>query len=281
MDSLAQFNSDNLVNVYCIFDDLSMTLMNTKTSSVGRPRDLSLAAVATISLIKSSYGIRTLKQLYRLLTDRFSTDFKLPCYKNFVAAMNDYAPSLFLLIQVLLSLRNKEAGVVKLVDSTAIPVCKNMRIPSHKVMKRLATRSKTTTGWFYGLKLHVVSDHQGRMLKIIFSTGNVDDRKALDVFLTMLSNTLVVADAGYASAKLENKARHYNNLLITGVRKNMKRIATKLHILLLNQRIRIEQLFNVLKERYGLITSLPRSENGYLAHYIRVLFGYLFIPVIS
>src|SRR3989344_5501887 len=166
MDSLAYFNSDNLARIYCIFDDLTMIIMNSNIPSAGRPRDLSLPDVATISLIKSSYGIRELKQLYRLLTDRFSSDFKLPCYKNFVAAMNDYAPSLFLLVQILLSLRNKQAGVVKLVDSTALPVCKNMRIPSHKVMKRLATRSKTTTGWFYGLKLHVVSDHTGRMLKI-------------------------------------------------------------------------------------------------------------------
>lgn len=281
MDSLAHFNPDNLLRIFCIFDDLIMTIIPKQNPAVGRPATLSLSDIATISLLKSSYGIRELKQLYRLLTDRFSLEFKLPCYKNFVVAMNNATPSLFLLIHILLSFKNKQAGVVKLVDSTSIPVCKNMRIPTHKVMKRLATRSRTTTGWFYGLKLHAVSDHNGNLLKIIFSTANVDDRKALNIFLEMLSNTLVVADAGYTSAKLEKKALINNNFLLTGVRKNMKRIATKLHIFLLNQRIRIEQLFNVLKERYGLITSLPRSENGYLAHYIRVLFGYLFLPIIS
>lgn len=281
MDSLAHGNSDNLLRIFCIFDDLTKMILPTPSVSAGRPRTLCVADIATISLIKSFYGIRELKQLYRLLTDRFSLEFTLPCYKNFVAAMNDYTPQLFVLIQILLSLKGKQAGMVKLVDSTALPVCKNMRIPTHKVMKRLATRSRTTTGWFYGLKLHVVTDHNGALLKIIFSTANVGDRRGLDQFLDMFSNTLFVGDAGYQSTKLEKKARQNNNLLITGVRKNMKKITTHLHILLLNQRIRIEQLFNVLKERCGLITSLPRSENGYLAHYIRVLFGYLFMPVIS
>jgi hypothetical protein len=42
-------------------------------------------------------------------------------------------------------------------------------------------------------------------------------------------------------------------------------------------RSRIETVFNILKERYGLVTSLPRSINGYLSHYIRVLFCYLVI----
>jgi hypothetical protein len=56
---------------------------------------------------------------------------------------------------------------------------------------------------------------------------------------------------------------------------------TPLQHFLLNQRIHVKQLFNVLKERHYLVTSLLRSEKGYLAHYIHVLFGYLFVPVIS
>lgn len=219
--------------------------------------------------------------MYRLLQDRFSNDFTLPCYKNFVVTMNDNSSALLFLIQLLLSFKNKTSGIIKIADSTAIPVCKNSRIPSHKVMKRLATRSKTTMGWFYGLKLHVITDEKGNLLKLLFTTGNVDDRKALDHFLQTLSNSLILADAGYISPKLQKRALKRRNLLLTCVRNNMKKIMTPLHHFLLNQRIHVEQLFNVLKERYYLVTSLPRSEKGYLAHYIRVLFGYLFVPIIS
>lgn len=281
MHSLAQSGVDNPSEIFCMLDDLVMNIFDTTQTTVGRKRTLSVSETATIAVLKASYGIKELKQMYRLLKDRFSSDFTLPCYKNFVQSMNDDSTALLILVQILLSFKNKTAGIIKIIDSTAIPVCKNSRIQAHKVMKRLATRSKTTTGWFYGLKLHVITDQKGNLLKLLFTTGNVDDRKALDQFLNVLSHSLILADAGYTSRKLEKKALKRNNLLLTCVRNNMKKIMTPLHHFLLNQRIHVEQLFNVLKERYYLVTSLPRSEKGYLAHYIRVLFGYLFVPIIS
>ena len=36
----------------------------------------------------------------------------------------------------------------------------------------------------------------------------------------------------------------------------------------------IETVFSVLKDRLGLVTSLPRSLDGYLTHYILVLLAY-------
>lgn len=280
MDSLAQTNSCNLAQLFCFIDDF-VRLIYPTTCRKGRPRELSLSETATIALLKSAYGIPQLKQMYRLLSDRFASEFHLPCYKNFVCVMNDYAPELLFMINLLLLMRNKNAGVIKIVDSTAVPVCKNMRISSHKVMKDLATRYKTTTGYFYGLKLHVVTDEYGNLLKFCFTTANVDDRKILDHFLNLLSDSLVLADAGYVSKTLEKKALHNNNFLLTCVRNNMKKLSTPLHIFLLNKRIHVEQFFSVLKDRFGLVTSLPRSVKGYLAHYIRAIFGCLFMPAFS
>lgn len=280
MDSLAQFNPDRLLQTFCILDDLVMNIFETQYT-VGRHRTLSLSEAATICLIKAQYGIQPLKKLYNLLTDRFSSEFTLPSYKSFVESMNAYAPELLRMIHILLQMKNKQSGIIKLIDSTAIPVCKNLRIPSHKVMKRLATRSKTTMGWFYGLRLHVVTNQDGSLLRLKFTTANVDDRKMLDEFLEFLTRSIIIADAGYLSPTLEKKAHTKRNILLTGVRKNMKKLVTPLHIFFLNMRIKVEHLFSVVKERYGLITSLPRSEAGYLAHYIRTIFGYLFIPLIS
>ena len=36
----------------------------------------------------------------------------------------------------------------------------------------------------------------------------------------------------------------------------------------------IEMVFSVLKDRLGLVTSLPRSLDGYLTHYILLLLAY-------
>ncbi|MEM8939904.1 MAG: transposase, partial [Bacteroidota bacterium] len=50
------------------------------------------------------------------------------------------------------------------IDSTKLPVCHNRRIHSHRVVKFLAQRGKTSTGWFYGLKLHLIIDPVGELI---------------------------------------------------------------------------------------------------------------------
>ncbi|WP_368491297.1 transposase [Clostridium sp. BJN0013] len=42
------------------------------------------------------------------------------------------------------------------IDSTALDVCNNRRIYLHKVFKEIAKLGRSSTGWFYGFKLHLV-----------------------------------------------------------------------------------------------------------------------------
>lgn len=273
-------DKSGVVEVFTILDDLN-ALLQLSPQMTGRPASFSLSEAATISLIRSNYGVRTWKGTYKLLQDRYPGDFTLPDYKNFVLLMNKYAKALMVLLNILLWFNRQKAGMIKLVDSTPLPVCMNRRIKRHKTMKSVATRSKTSTGWFYGLKLHAVSDLHGNLLMIRFTTGNVDDRVVLDKILEKITNSIFIADAGYISEQLQTKARQTANLLFTSVRKNMKKLASHLDICLLNLRPRIETLFSVLKERLGLVTTLPRSVNGYIAHYIHVVFGYVIRKAVS
>ena len=267
-------NISNIVESFTVLDDLTALLQLNKQTSRRKP-SLALSEVAAISLIRSEYSIRTWKGTYKLLRTRFKSEFRLPNYKSFVLLMNNNAKLILVLLNILLQVNRKKAGIIKLIDSTPLPVCKNIRIPRHKTCKKIATRSKTTMGWFYGLKLHLVSDLKGNILYIRFTTGNVGDRVVLDRLLERINNSIIVADAGYCSKPLEEKAGRNNNILITCLRKNMKKMATFLDICLLNLRPGIETLFSILKGRLGLVTSLPRSINGYIAHYIYVIFGYM------
>lgn len=273
-------NQSNIVESFVILDDLSALLQLNKQTS-GRKPSLNIAEIATISLIRSQFHIRTWKGLYKLLSSKYRYEFSLPCYKNFVMLMNENAKTILILINILLVMNRKHAGVIKIVDSTALPVRKNIRIYRHKTMKRVASRGKISLGWFYGLKLHALTDIYGNLLAMKFTTGSVGDRKALDAFLEKLHDSIILADAGYISKKLEEKALENNNILLTCMRKNTKKLASFLDICLLNLRPRIEQLFSILKERLGLITSLPRSVDGYIAHYIHTIFGYLTTKSIS
>mgnify|MGYP000738482376 CR=1 FL=1 len=128
--------------------------------------------------------------------------------------------------------------------------------------------------WFYGMKLHAITDLKGNLLGIKLTTGRTPDREILKKFLKDFYDSIVIVDAGYCSKKFEKLASENNNILKTCKRNNMKSLASKLDIKHLNLRNRIEVVFSVLKERLNLITSLPRSVNGYLAYYIHVIFGY-------
>jgi len=268
-------NSFDLVQTYCIMDDLFNVFNQHNNSKVGRKSILSISEIATITLIGLYYECGCLKSLYRLICDKFRNDFKLPRYQNFVNLMNKYSKYLLKFIFILCSLNNKQQGIITFCDSTKLEVCKIYREKRHKTMKQLATKSKSTTGWFYGLRLHILCDQDGNLMQIKFTTAVTGEREVLDEFLGKIQDCIIVADAGFVSKELERKANENNNLLITAVRRNMKTLHTIWQNSCLNMRSRIESVFGDLKERLGLVTSLPRSVNGYLAHYIRSIFGYM------
>jgi len=66
--------------------------------------------------------------------------------------------------------------VQHLIDSTPIAVCHNKRIRRHKVFTGLAQRGKSSLGWFYGFKLHLMVNDQGEIIAFCLTPVNVDDR---------------------------------------------------------------------------------------------------------
>ena len=61
------------------------------------------------------------------------------------------------------------------IDSTPLPVCHNRRIAKHKVFTGLAARGKTSMGWFFGFKLHIVFNHQREIVALKLTPGNAAD----------------------------------------------------------------------------------------------------------
>ena len=106
-------------------------------------------------------------------------------------------------------------------DATSIVVCHNRRIQSNKVFKNLAKRGKTSTGWFYGFKLHLVINDRGELLAFQVTPGNVDDRKPVPKMTRRVTGKLF-GDKGYISQKLFETLMEQGLKLITGIRKNMK-----------------------------------------------------------
>lgn len=97
----------------------------------------------------------------------------------------------------------------------------NKRISRNRVFKGLAARGKTTMGWFYGLKLHLVINHKGSIVVVKITPGNVDERTVLDEITRHLKGKLF-ADKGYISQNLSQALYQRGLKLITGIKRNMK-----------------------------------------------------------
>lgn len=234
----------------------------------GRKPKLTNTEAVTCVILKQRQNIATKKSLFEIVEPPLS-------YNRFVVALNRSAPYLAGIITAVLRLLNRDSHPLKFTDSTDLPVCLNKNGKGHRTMNGLAAWSKTGKGWFYGLKLHLSSDVTGKVLALKLTPGNSDDRTVFRRMNDKLRG-LFVADAGYVSAELAHDFHlEGERWLLTAVRANMKRLATGLGIALVRLRMRVEIHFRVLKLRYGLVTSFPRSLDGYLTHYLAAIAAHL------
>ena len=166
------------------------------------------------------------------------------------------------------------------VDSTPIRVCKNKRIKRNKVFKDIATVGKSTMGWFFGFKLHLIVNEKGDILNFVITPGNIDDRTPLNdsKFLEKIKGKLY-ADKGYISSKLTQLLFVDGIQLITGIRDKMKNCLLELKDkILLRKRSIIETINDELKNICEIEHSRHRSFENFISNLISGLIAYSFFP---
>lgn len=241
-----------------------------EASATGRPKKISNKDALIYALYQHQSTRATKKSVY--------DDFKdvLHCsYKTFVVSVNRVARLSLLLLCILMRLGRTHAHLVKYTDATDIPVCLKKNADSHKTMRAFAEIGRSSKGWFYGIKLTITRDHAGRLLALKFTRPSKNDR---DIFRKINKDIhgILIADAGYVSKKLEKEMNidHLRWILIKPY-KTMKKLMTPWQEQLYKGRFQIEFDFRNLKMFHGLITSLPRSINGYIANYLHALLSFV------
>ena len=244
-------------------------LRENETARGGRPTKIPTAEALTLALYQRKSSRLTKKSVYE--------DFKLSLrcsYKTMVVRMNKVALIALRILFILMRLGKKNSHLVKYTDSTDLPVCLKKNADPHKTMRGLADWGRSGKGWFFGLKMTLTRDHDGRLLNVKFNRPGDNDR---DVFRKINQDIrgIIIADAGYVSKKLEADMNiEGRRWILIRPYKTMKRIMTKWQAELYRGRFRIEFDFRSLKLFHGLITSLPRSVNGYLANYLHSLLSF-------
>ena len=167
----------------------------------------------------------------------------LVSYNRFVELM----PGAMLALGLYLQARRGRCTGLSFMDSTKLAVCHNLRIRSHRAMRAVARLGKTSSGWFYGLKLHLIVNDRGDLLAFWITPGNVDDRSPVQAMAGELFG-LLFADRGYVSQELFERLYRRGLKLITRLKRNMLNKLMELpEKLLLRKRAIIETINDQLK----------------------------------
>ena len=238
---------------------------------------LSISEVTTIVIGFHSSGFRTFKEFYTLqVLAHWNQAFpNLVSYNRFVELMGW---SVVPMVGYLYTCCFGDPTGISFVDSTPLKVCDKHRAHSHKVFKGLAGWGKSSTGWFFGFKLHVVINDRGEFLGFALTPGNTDDRKPVPEMVKGLLGQ-VFGDRGYVSQKLFEKLYEQGLELISRRRKNMKNSLVKLlDKILLRKRSLIESVNDQLKNICQIEHSRHRSHFNFLANLLGGLIAYCYHP---
>ena len=273
-----------LTEIFCAIDDFCKYFDNEQGKYIlpkhrrkrRRACSTSLSEVMTIVVMFHLSHYRTFKDFYLCcLCQNYKKEFpKLVSYGRFIELM----PMSFMpLVLFLRSLSGKETGQYY-IDSTKLPACNNLRIYRHKIFKDFAKRGKTSTGWFFGSKLHLVINQQGELMSFSITSGNVDDRMVVKNLVKKLRGWLF-GDRGYISKKLTQSLATQGLELITTIKNNMKtRILDPIKKQFLRHRGMIETINDQLKNLFHIDHTRHRSIMNFQVNIVAGLLAYVFKP---
>jgi len=241
-----------------------------------RKSKLSMSEIMTILIAFQVSGYRNFKAYYHYLRKNHRSEFPaLLSYERFVSLMPRATVPLFAYLQF--RGMDKPTGI-SFIDSAALKVCHNKRINRHRVFEGIAQIGKTTMGWFYGFKLHLVINEMGGLLACRLTAGNVDDREPVDAMTQGIFGKLF-GDKGYISRTLFEKLLQRGLKLVTHIRNNMKsHLMEWEEKILLRKRSLIETVNDTLKNVCMIEHSRHRSPTNFLVHLLSGLIAYTRLP---
>jgi len=277
-----------LIEIYCKVDNYCKeytNILSSKNNQISnkkkrnREGNLTIREIITILIFYQLYGAEDFKHFYiNTLIGHYKKDFPdLVTYSRFVSLI---PRALYPMMMFLTNTRMGECNGISFIDSTFLKVCHNKRIQNHKVFKGIAQRGKSTMGWFFGFKLHLIINDKGELLSFQLTGGNVSDKN--QNLVHKLAKGLVgklFGDKGYICQQLLESLMQKSIHLVTGIKKNMKnKLMPFMDKIYLRKRSVIECVNDELKNNCQIEHTRHRSIVNFLVHLFASLTAYTFLP---
>ena len=273
-----------LIAMFCDIDDFCKwfeplywhRLLHNGQRQRVRHSQLALSEIMTIIVYFHRSHYRDFKHYY--------TEYVAGHLRPYFPALVSYSRFVELMPQALVPLcgylhtRKGRCTGITFVDSTPLAVCHTRRINRHRVFAGYATRGKSSMGWFFGFKLHLMVNDAGELLACRVTTGEVNDQGPVERMARGLWGQLY-GDRGYISRTLHKALWSQGLALITLLRRNMKpRLMRLWDRLLLRKRFLIETINDQLKNISQIEHSRHRSLPGFMVNLVAGLIAYTYQP---
>lgn len=283
---LTQDTTNQLYTIFLQADDFCLALQEWKQrtgrfqlKSYWQKPQLSDSEVITILIFYHYSGYKCFQYYYERMVQRELKSYfpGVVSYERFLISILRILPGIYVFLQVLIS--NSSRTGFYFIDSKKLAVCHNKRIHSHRVFEGVAERGKTSVDWFYGLKVHLLINNMGQIVRFAITPGNIVDNNTellKDILFDLKGECY--GDKGYISSLFE---QFYERGLqiVTKLRSNMKNTLMKLdQKLKLKKRALIESVFDIMNSVLEIEHTRHRKPANALAHILSCLCAYCFYP---
>lgn len=208
------------------------------------------AEVITIALMLGYFQTASLKRAYLLVRANDPGAFPQICgYKQWVARLHALTTQIGQMgLRVALPL--EAADDWYLIDSLPIRMCKPIRHGRVLLLRdECAYFGKSSTGWFFGFKLHVLATRTGQIIGAVFTPGNYDDREGARMLVEWMENgSLCLGDLGYRGEDFQGEMFAEEEVLFVTRADIAEQRLKEVHSTV---RIRIESVFSGLWSRFA------------------------------
>lgn len=273
------FKLIDLESLFCYVDDFCIEFeCKWKAALLGKnieKCEMNCSEILTILILFQFSTSRNFKYFYQLLNQLHKKEFpKLLSYQRFIEIEKNYLVPLICFMKFNFS----SCSGISYIDATPLKVCNNKRINQNKVFKGLATIGKSSMGWFYGFKLHLVINENGEPIDVNISKGNRDDRSMVKNLSKKIKGKLY-GDKGYLSQKLFEEMLEVGVKIVTQLKKNMKPKLMEIEeSVLLKKRSVIESVFHILKDMLHIDHTRHRSPMNFLVNFFGAIAAYCLYP---